>query len=309
MKLEVEIAEIKFKNQIIAASGTFGYGEEYKELIDIEKIGGIVTKSITLKPTSGNPPPRICEVESGMLNSIGLQNEGLASFLREKLTFLKKINTNIIVSIAGVKEKEYIELARQLSREDGICAIELNLSCPNIKDKAGGSSQVLHFGQDEKILYSLVKKVKKESKLPIFVKLTPNVTDITLPAKAAERAGADALTLINTPLAMAVDIEEKIPKLKSVTGGLSGPAIKPIALRMVWQVAQVVNIPIIGVGGIASAEDAIEFMLCGATLIQIGTAVFLEPEVLTRVIEEIEKYLKKHNLNSPGDLIGGLIIK
>ncbi len=309
MKLEVEIAEIKFKNQIIAASGTFGYGEEYKELIDIEKIGGIVTKSITLKPTSGNPPPRICEVESGMLNSIGLQNEGLASFLREKLTFLKKINTNIIVSIAGVKEKEYIELARQLSREDGICAIELNLSCPNIKDKAGGSSQVLHFGQDEKILYSLVKKVKKESKLPIFVKLTPNVTDITLPAKAAERAGADALTLINTPLAMAVDIEEKIPKLKSVTGGLSGPAIKPIALRMVWQAAQVVNIPIIGVGGIASAEDAIEFMLCGATLIQIGTAVFLEPEVLTRVIEEIEKYLKKHNLNSPRDLIGGLIIK
>ncbi len=309
MNLKVEVAKIKFKNQVIAASGTFGYGEEYKELVDVEKIGGIVTKSITLKPTSGNPPPRICEVESGMLNSIGLQNEGLGSFLREKLNFLKKINTNIIVSIAGVKEEEYIELTRQLSREDGICAIELNLSCPNIKDKAGGSSQVLHFGQDEKILYSLVKKVKKESKLPIFVKLTPNVTDITLSAKAAERAGADALTIINTPLAMAVDIEEKIPKLKSVTGGLSGPAIKPIALRMVWQVAQVVNIPIIGVGGIASAEDAIEFMLCGATLIQIGTAVFLEPEVLIRVIKEIEKYLKKHNLNSPGDLIGGLIIK
>lgn len=309
MNLKVEVAKIKFKNQIIAASGTFGYGEEYKELVDVEKIGGIVTKSITLKPTSGNPPPRICEVESGMLNSIGLQNEGLGFFLREKLNFLKKINTNIIVSIAGVKEEEYIELTRQLSREDGICAIELNLSCPNIKDKAGGSSQVLHFGQDEKILYSLVKKVKKESKLPIFVKLTPNVTDITLSAKAAERAGADALTIINTPLAMAVDIEEKIPKLKSVTGGLSGPAIKPIALRMVWQVAGVVNIPIIGVGGIASAEDAIEFMLCGATLIQIGTAVFLEPEVLIRVIEEIEKYLKKHNLNSPRDLIGGLIIK
>ncbi len=309
MNLEVEVAKIKFKNQIIAASGTFGYGEEYKDLVDVEKIGGIVTKSITLKPTSGNPPPRICEVESGMLNSIGLQNEGLTSFLKEKVTFLKKINTNIIVSIAGVKEEEYIELTRQLNKEDGICAIELNLSCPNIKDKAGGSSGVLSFAQDEKILYSLVKKVKKESKLPIFVKLTPNITDITLPAKAAERAGADALTLINTPLAMAVDVEEKIPKLKSVTGGLSGPAIKPIALRMVWQVAQVVNIPIIGVGGIASSEDAIEFMLCGATLIQIGTAIFLEPEVLTRTIEQIEKYLKKHNLNSPRDLIGGLIIK
>lgn len=307
MSLEVEVAKIKFKNQVIAASGTFGYGQEYEELVDLEKIGGIVTKSITLKPTAGNPPPRICEVDCGMLNSIGLQNEGLAYFLKEKLGFLKKVDTNVIVSIAGFKEEEYVELAQELSKEQGICAIELNLSCPNIRDKQGNSSQILHFGQDEEILYSLVKKVKKKSKLPIFVKLTPNVTDITLPAKAAEGAGADALTLINTPLAMAVDIDKKTPKLKLVTGGLSGPAIKPIALRMVWQVAQVVKIPIMGVGGITSFEDAIEFMLCGATLIQIGTALFLEPETLTEVIKGIEKYLKKHNLNSPVDLIGGLI--
>jgi dihydroorotate dehydrogenase (NAD+) catalytic subunit len=309
MNLEVEVANIKFKNQVMAASGTFGYAQEYEELVDLEKIGGIVTKSITLEPISGNPPPRICEVACGMLNSIGLQNEGLPKFLEEKLPFLRKIGTNVIVSIAGLKAEAYVKMAQTLSKEEGICAIELNLSCPNIKNRRGRVLEILHFGQDEKTLYSLVKKVRKKSKLPIFVKLTPNVTDITFLAKAAEKAGADALTLINTPLAMAVDIHKKTPKLKSIMGGLSGPAIKPIALRAVWQVAQVVKIPIIGVGGISSWEDAIEFILCGATLIQIGTATFLNPDTLINVIEGIKTYLKKHNLNSPKDLIGDLIYK
>lgn len=308
MKLEVEVAGIKFRNPVLAASGTFGYGREYEELVDVKEIGGFVTKSITLEPTAGNPPPRICEVTSGMLNSIGLQNEGLQCFIKEKLPFLIKLETNVIVSIAGYKEAEYVEVARALSKEKGICALELNISCPNIKDKNGGKSSVLHFGQDEKKLYSLVGKVKRSSNLPVFVKLTPNVRDITVLAQAAERAGADALTVINTPLAMAVDVNERKPKLKSILGGLSGPAIKPIALRMVWQVFSAVKIPIIGVGGISSWEDAVEFMLCGANLVQVGTASFVEPDTLRRVVCGIEKYLEKNDFKTPKDLIGGLLL-
>lgn len=309
MKLEVEIAGIKFRNPVLAASGTFGYGREYEELIDVKEIGGFVTKSITLEPTAGNPPPRICEVSGGMLNSIGLQNEGLECFIEEKMPFLRKIDTNVIVSIAGYKEEEYVEMAEALSTEKGICALELNLSCPNIKAQEGGNSGVLHFAQDEKKLYSVVGKVKKAAKLPVFVKLTPNVTDITILARAAECAGADALTIINTPLAMAVDIKERKPKLKSVMGGFSGPAIKPIALRMAWQVFRAVKIPILGVGGISSWEDAVEFMLCGASLVQIGTASFVEPRTLNDVVCGLEKYLEKNNFKSPKDLIGKLVLK
>lgn len=309
MKLEVEIAGVKFRNPVLAASGTFGYGKEYEELVDLKEIGGFVTKSITLAPTAGNPPPRICEVNGGMLNSIGLQNEGMECFIKEKLSFLKSLETNVIVSIAGYKEEEYVKMAEALGKEKGICALELNLSCPNIRDKEGGNSGVLHFAQNEKKLSSVVGKVKKISKLPVFVKLTPNVTDITILARAAEHAGADALTLINTPLAMAVDINERKPKLKSVMGGLSGPAIKPIALRMVWQVFCAVKIPIIGVGGISSWEDAVEFMLCGASLVQIGTASFVEPETLLRVVRGIEKYLGKNNFKSLKDLTGRLVLK
>ncbi|MFH1857194.1 MAG: dihydroorotate dehydrogenase [Candidatus Omnitrophota bacterium] len=306
---QIEVAGIKFKNPVIAASGTFGYGSEYSELVDLEKIGGFVTKSITLKPTSGNRSPRICEVAGGMLNSIGLQNEGLDYFLKEKLPLLRDVKTNVIVSIAGFNEKEYVEMAAVLNREKGICAIELNLSCPNVKDGKGGNTGVLHFAQDKKVLYSVVRNVKRKSKIPIMVKLTPNVTDITILAKTASDAGADALTLINTPLGMAVDINKKKPKIKSVIGGLSGPAIKPIALRMLWQAANAVKIPLIGVGGISTWEDALEFMLCGAALVQVGTASFIDPDTLVNIAEGIEKYAEKNNLESVQQIVGGLILE
>lgn len=308
MKSEIEIANIKFRNPVIAASGTFGYGQEYKDFVDLEKIGGFVTKSVTLKPVHGNPPPRICETASGMLNSIGLQNEGLDYFLKKKLPFLKKLSTNVIVSLAGFKEREYVDMARCLGRIKGICALELNLSCPNVKDKKNTGRPILHFAQNQKILYSLVKKVKNSSKRPIFVKLTPNVADITVLAKTAEKAGADAVTLINTPLGMAVDIVKRKPKIKSITGGLSGPAIKPIALRMVWEVFKKVKIPIIGAGGIASYEDALEFILCGASLVQVGTASFVNPETLPDIVKGIEKYFREYKINSMRELIGGLSV-
>jgi len=281
----VDIAGIKMKNPVMVASGTFGYGEEYSELIDLNKLGAIVTKSITLNPRPGNPPPRICETPAGMLNSIGLQNDGLKVFIEKQLPFLSKFDVPVIVNVAGETIDEYVEVSRTLSREPMVKGIELNISCPNVKK--GGMA----FGIDPKATKELIEEVRASTKLPLIAKLSPNVTDITVIAKAAVSAGADALSLINTVLGMAIDIKTKKPKLATVTGGLSGPAIKPIAIRMVWQVAQVVKVPIIGIGGIMNAEDAYEFLLAGASAVQIGTANFVDVETPIKIIEGLNKYM------------------
>lgn len=277
--MAVDIAGIKLKNPVMVASGTFGYGEEYSELIDLNKLGAIVTKSVTLNPRSGNPPPRICETPAGMLNSIGLQNDGLKIFIEKQLPFLSRFDLPVIVNVAGETIDEYVEVTRTLSKEPKVKGIEFNISCPNVKK--GGMT----FGIDPKATKELIEEVRAATKLPLIAKLSPNVTDITAIAKAAVSAGADALSLINTVLGMAIDIKTKKPKLATMTGGLSGPAIKPIAIRMVWQVAQVVKVPVIGIGGIMTAEDAYEFLLAGAKAVQIGTANFVDVETPLKIID------------------------
>ncbi|MDD5772968.1 MAG: dihydroorotate dehydrogenase [bacterium] len=294
--LSVTIAGVKFKNPVIAASGCFGYGQEYAEIFDINKLGGFVVKGISLKPQQGNKTPRIVETPSGMLNAIGLQNVGLEVFIKEKLPFLKKLDTNVIVNIYGKKIEEYAELAEKISGEKGISFLEVNISCPNV-EKGG-----MAFGHDPEVVYKLVKEVKKRSKIPVIVKLSPNTDKITEIAKSAEDAGADAVSLINTILGMAIDIEKRKPVLANITGGLSGPAIKPVALRMVWQVAQTVKIPVIGMGGITDCSGALEFIIAGAAAVQVGTANFINPLVTLEVIEGIGSYLKKHKLRNISSL-------
>jgi len=287
-KLETEIAGIKMKNPVMVASGTFGFGKEYAEYIDLNKLGAIVTKSITLKPREGNPPPRLVETPAGMLNSIGLENPGIESFLAEELPFLAKFDTPIIVNIAGETVEEYAELAKILSRESTVKGLEINISCPNVKK--GGMS----FGMDPKLTAEVIAQVRKSAlSLPIIAKLTPNVTDITVIAKAAVEAGADALSAINTILGMAIDIETGKSRLGTLTGGLSGPAIKPIALRMVYEISHTVNVPVIGIGGIVSGQDAYEFILAGAKAVQVGTANFIDVEAPLKIIKELEAYLNK----------------
>ncbi len=281
----IEIAGIKMKNPVMVASGTFGFGEEYSELYDLNRLGAIVTKSVTLLPREGNPPPRIVETPAGMLNSIGLQNDGLKVFLEKHLPYLSKFTVPVIVNVAGETLDEYVDVVKALSKENRVDGIELNISCPNVKKGC------MAFGIDPKLTEELVKAAKKASKKPIIVKLSPNVTDITVIAKAAEKAGADALSLINTIMGMAIDIKTKKPKLAMITGGLSGPAIKPIAVRMVWQVAQAVKVPVIGIGGIMTAEDAYEFMLAGASAVQVGTANFVDIESPLKIIEGLKKYI------------------
>ncbi|WAM30599.1 dihydroorotate dehydrogenase [Caldicellulosiruptor naganoensis] len=298
--LEVEISGVKLKNPIIAASGTFGFGREFSKLIDLNLFGGISTKGITLKKCAGNPQPRLCEVYGGIINSIGLENPGVEAFVNDELPFLKKFNTKIIANINGFNKEEFIELAKIVSPL--VDMIEVNLSCPNIKE--GGMA----FGKDPNRVYEITKEVKKVSACPVIVKLTPNVTDITELAKAAEKAGADAISLINTVSAMAIDIETRRPLIKMVTGGLSGPAIKPIAVRMVYECFQKVNIPIIGMGGIMNYKDAIEFFLAGATAIQIGTVNFVNPNAVSEIRKGIENYLKAHGFKSVKDLVGNIII-
>jgi dihydroorotate dehydrogenase (NAD+) catalytic subunit len=287
-KLETEIAGIKMKNPVMVASGTFGFGKEYAEYIDLNKLGAIVTKSITLKPREGNPPPRLVETPAGMLNSIGLENPGIEGFLAEELPFLAKFDTPIIVNIAGESIEEYAELAKILSRESTVKGLEINISCPNVKK--GGMS----FGVDPKLTAEVIAQVRKSAlSLPIIAKLTPNVTDITVIAKAAVEAGADALSAINTILGMAIDIETGKSRLGTLTGGLSGPAIKPIALRMVYEISHTVNVPVIGIGGIVSGQDAYEFILAGAKAVQVGTANFIDVEAPLKIIKELEAYLNK----------------
>jgi len=288
VSLAIEIAGIKMKNPVMVASGTFGFGREYGEYIDLNKLGAIVTKSVTLKPREGNSPPRIVETPSGMLNSIGLQNEGIEFFLKEHLPFLSKFDTPTIVNIAGETVEEYSELAKILAKEVMVKGIEVNISCPNVKK--GG----MCFGIDPKLTMEVISSVRKATSQPIIAKLTPNVTDITVIAKAAVEAGADALSLINTMVGMSIDIETGDSRLGTLTGGLSGPAIKPIAVRMVYEVAKAVKVPVIGIGGIMTGSDAVEFFLAGAKAVEVGTANFIDTEAPIRILKEIDDYVNRH---------------
>ncbi len=299
MKTEVRIGKCVLKNPVIAASGTFGYGEEYADIVDVFKIGAVVTKGITLAPRKGNPPPRIIETASGMLNAIGLQNVGIHKFVEEKLPFYQQKNISCIVNIAGEKPEEYGKIAKALDKAEGVCAIEVNVSCPNVRSG-------LHFGVDPEGLSEVVRRVKKETDLTTIIKLSPNVTEIAAMAKAAVKAGADALSLINTLVGMAIDIRTRRPKIANVTGGLSGPAIKPVGVHMVHTVANAVDVPLIGMGGICSADDAIEYIIAGATAVQVGTAIFYDPSILEEIVIGIEVYLEKNNIQDVNDLIGTL---
>lgn len=297
MNTEVNLAGIKMKNPVTVASGTFGYGREFSEFMDLNKLGGIITKGTSLKLRTGNKPPRICEVEGGMLNSIGLQNPGVEYFAENDLPWLRKFDTKIIVNACGSTIEEYVELCKILNTLD-IDGVELNLSCPNVK--AG----CLAFGTTYEGVKEVTSKVRKVLDKPLIVKLTPNVTDITLPAKGAEDAGADGISAINTLLGMKIDIDKKRPILANNTGGFSGPAVKPVAVRMVYQISKAVKIPVLGLGGIMNGEDAIEFMLAGATAISIGSGNFTDPSISIKTIEGIEKYMKKHNIEDLNSIIG-----
>ncbi len=286
----VKIANIILKNPVCTASGTFGYGEEFKEFLDIEKLGAVFTKGISLKPSKGNPEPRVVETPCGILNAIGLENIGIKDFLNLKLPFIQKLNTPFFVNIYGETIEDYEKLTEIINENETIAGIELNVSCPNVKK--GG----VIFGSDEKLLFDVVKRVRQKTDKCLIVKLTPNITDITKLAIASEKAGADAVSLINTITGMAIDIKKKSAVLGNITGGLSGPAIKPIALRMVWQVSKAIKIPIFGIGGILTAEDAIEFIMAGASAIQVGTGNLINPKTSLKIIKGIQKYLKKNNI-------------
>ena len=297
MNTNINFAGIEMKNPVTVASGTFGYGREFSNFFDLSKLGGIITKGTSLKPKNGNKPPRVCETASGMLNSIGLQNPGVEYFANNDLPFLRKFDTKIIVNACGSSIDEYVELCKILNNMD-IDGIELNVSCPNVKEGC------MAFGSTYEGVKKVTSEVRKVLDKPLIVKLTPNVTDIASIAKGAEEGGADAISLINTLLAMKIDIYKRKPVLANNTGGLSGPAIRPVAVRMVYQVAQAVNIPIMGLGGIVSGEDAIEFMLAGATTVSIGAGNFIDPYTSVKVVEGIEEYMKKCNVEDINDIIG-----
>ncbi len=297
MNTKINFAGIEMKNPVTVSSGTFGYGREYSQYIDLNKLGAIITKGTSLKPKSGNKSPRVCETASGMLNSIGLQNPGVEYFAQNDLPFLRKFDTAIIVNACGSTIDEYVELCKILNTLD-IDGVELNLSCPNVK------SGCMAFGSSYEGVKEVTQKVRKVLDKPLIVKLTPNVTDIASIAKAVEDAGADGVSLINTLLGMKIDIEKRRPILANNTGGLSGPAVKPVAVRMVYQVSQAVKIPILGMGGIINGEDAIEFILAGAKAISIGTGNFISPDVSIKTIDEIENYMKKYNVEDINDLVG-----
>jgi len=296
----VNIGGIPLKNPVIAASGTFGYGLEFSPLLDLNELGGIVVKGLSLKPYPGNPPPRIMETTGGMLNSIGLQNIGVDSFIKEKLPLLRNYNVAIFVNIFGHTIEEYVRIARRLSETEGIAGLEVNISCPNIKK--GGMS----FGKEPKQAGLLTKRIRKATSLPLMINLTPQASDIADVAKRVEGEGADSISLVNTFLGMAIDVDTATPLLSTITGGLSGPAIKPIALRMVWEVAQKVSIPVVGLGGIASYRDALEFMIAGAQAVQVGTANFINPTMCREIIHGIKEYLKAKHIDDIKQLIGSL---
>ncbi|OGW54632.1 MAG: dihydroorotate dehydrogenase B catalytic subunit [Nitrospirae bacterium RBG_13_43_8] len=300
MNLSVTIGNLKLKNPVMTASGTFGYGEEYSEFVDLNKLGAIVVKGISLKPMEGNPPPRIWETPCGMLNSIGLQNVGLKKLVEEKLPYLKQFNTPVIANILANTVQGYVQLSKVLD-DSGVEGIELNVSCPNVKK--GGIS----FGTDKKTLARLISKVRQSVKTAVLItKLSPNVSSIREFAKIAEDSGSDAISLINTIPGMAIDVETRRPRLSNITGGLSGPAIKPVAVRMVWESYNAVKIPIIGMGGIMNAGDAIEFMLAGATAVAVGTANFINPRAVESIIAGIEDYFQRNAITDMKEIIGGM---
>lgn len=300
--LKVRLFGKSFKNPVWVASGTFGYGEEYAGIYDVSKLGAIVTKSITLEPRQGHPPPRVVETPSGMLNAIGLQNVGVDNFIKEKLPYLRRLKTRVIVNIAGSSINEYVKVTERLSRKRGIDALEVNISCPNVK--AGGAE----IGADSKQALKTIAMVKKASRFPVIAKLSPNVTDITVIARAVEDAGADGISLINTLVGMVIDVDKKKPALSNLTGGLSGPAIRPVALAMVYKVARTVQIPVIGIGGITNTDDALQFLLAGAKAIQIGTANFINPKVPLEVIAGLKKYCNQSKLKNLFEIVGKLTV-
>lgn len=298
MNAKVNLAGVELKNPVMVASGTFGSGAEYSEFVDLNRLGAVVTKGVASVPWPGNPAPRIAETASGMLNAIGLQNPGIDLFSKRDLPFLEKYDTKVIVNVCGHSTEEYLDVVERLADEPRVDMLEINISCPNVKE--GG----IAFGQDPKAVEAITKAVKAKAKQPIIMKLSPNVTDITVMAKAAEAGGADCLSLINTLTGMKIDIERQTFAIANKTGGLSGPAVKPVAVRMVYQVANAVKIPIIGMGGICTAEDAMEFILAGATAVSIGTANFANPYTTVEVIDGIEAYMRRHGVEDVNELIG-----
>lgn len=290
---------MELKNPVMTASGTFGSGMEYSEFVDLSRLGGVVTKGVADVPWPGNPTPRVAETTGGMLNAIGLQNPGIDVFCKRDIPFLKQYDTKIMVNVCGHSTEEYLRVVERLANEP-VDLLEINISCPNVKE--GG----IAFGQDPKAVEAITREVKKVAAQPVVMKLSPNVTDITVMARAAEAGGADAVSLINTLTGMKIDVERQTFALANKTGGMSGPAVKPVAVRMVYQVAQSVNIPIIGMGGVATAEDALEFILAGATAVSVGTANFINPYATVEIAEGIETYMKRHNIEKLTDLIGAV---
>ena len=302
LDMGVSIAGIELKNPVIAASGTFGYGVEFEDIVTLDRLGGFVVKGLSREPMPGNPPPRLFETAAGMLNAIGLQNVGVAAFLNEKLPLLRKIKDIVVFcNVFGHSQEEYEDVVRQLNEGEGIAAYELNVSCPNTA--CGG----ITFGTNPKMLFDVASSVKKLATRPVIVKLSPNVTSIPQMARVAEEAGADAISLVNTFVGMAIDAETRKPRISNVTAGLSGPAIKPIALRMVWEAAKTVKIPIIGIGGISTAEDVIEFMLAGASAIEVGTLNFWDPCACETLVDSLTKWCLEHRIEKLSSLTGGLL--
>lgn len=299
-QMGVAIAGLRLKNPVMTASGTFGYGGEFKDLVDLNRLGAIVVKGLSLQPAAGNPPPRIVETPAGMLNAIGLENIGIETFRKTRLKFLRRLETPVIVNLYGQQAEDYETLADIVEGEPDIAAIEVNISCPNVK--AGGMA----FGVSAAAAGELTARIRVRTAKPLIVKLSPNVTDIVPIAQAAAAAGADALSMINTLTGMAVDVESCRPKLANITGGLSGPAIRPVAVRMVWQAARAVDIPVIGIGGIMNHRDALEFLIAGATAVQVGTANFVNPGATTAIIDALEDYLRAHGIADINDLVGSL---
>ena len=297
MNTKVTIAGVEFKNPVMTASGTFGSGMEYGEFVDLNRLGAVVTKGVANVPWPGNPTPRVAEAYGGMLNAIGLQNPGIDVLVKRDIPFLKRYDTRIIVNVCGKTVEDYLEVVERLGDED-VDMLEINVSCPNVKEGA------IAFGQKADCLYDITSQIRKKAKQPVIMKLSPNVTDITEMAKAAEAAGSDAISLINTITGMKIDIHRRKFALANKTGGLSGPAIKPVAVRMVYQCAQAVKIPIIGMGGIATAEDAIEFLMAGATAVSVGAMNFVNPYATTEIIDGIEAYMKQYQIEEIGELIG-----
>jgi len=299
-RLAVAVGRLSLQNPVLTASGTFGYGEEYAPFVDLNRLGGVIVKGLSLEPRAGNPPPRLAETPCGMLNAIGLQNIGVKAFVEQKLPFLKDLSTEIIANIFGETLEEYGKVAEILSAAGGVSALEVNISCPNVKK--GG----IAFGAQPEMAAEVTRKVKQATDLPVIMKLSPNVTDISLIAESVEAAGADAVSLINTLTGMSVDVKRRKPHIYNITGGLSGPAIKPVALRMVWQVVNRIHIPVIGLGGIMSAQDALEFLIVGAKAVQIGTANFIDPSSTMKILDGIEQYLRENDLADISELIGTL---